>query len=97
MPSKQEYDQAFYAEWEIAMAFPTDAKVDAYRHAAEARRRIVRRKTALRLEISNLWKRRFAEIKIQNDTLEQALEQSYKEAHADINANLADVLVRLQR
>ena len=97
MPSKQEYDAAFFREWEIAMAFPTGAKIDAYRHAAEARRRIVRKQTELRLGISNLWRQRFAEIKIENDTLEKALAQSYKEAHAEINAYLADVLERLQR
>jgi chromosome condensin MukBEF MukE localization factor len=78
------YDNALYNEYEPIMAFPADTRRDVDKHAAEARRRIVRKRDALRMEISNRWRQRFKEIKEENDTLERELAQAFKDAQIAI-------------
>ena len=91
------YDNAFYGEYELIMNFPADRRVDVDKHAAEARRRIVRMRDKLRLEISNRWRERFKEIKEENDTLERELGQAYKDAHIAIVNITHDKYEGLQR
>jgi|SRR3972149_16018 len=97
MSSKGEYDAAFNSEIDSIMAFPADAKVDVMKHAAEARRRIVRKRDEFTRGISKAWKDGYALLKAENDRMQKDLAQSFREAHGSIDAVTGDKIEGLQR
>ncbi len=97
MASKEEYDDGFESEVDSIMSFPADTKRDVEKHAAEARRRIVRLKDKFRLAISNRWRERFKEIKVENDALEKALNESYIHTQRAIVVITEDQIARLPK
>lgn len=96
MASKAEYESVFGEDMQV-LNFPAGTRGDVMKYAAEARRRIVRSRDKFTKEISALWKKRFAEIKKENDDLQLSLIESFHEAHKNIGDITRDKFEGLRR
>jgi len=80
MPTEADYVGALISEAQSIMDFPADTKYDVNKHAAEARRRINKKRDEFTKEITNKWKTGFAALKAENDQMQKDLMMAHKEA-----------------
>ena len=97
MPTQAEYAQLFeQAQGRILdMAVTTRAGVS--KLCSEARRRTVKERNRLTLEISGRWKTEFAKIKLENDQWQKALDAAFHAAMQDIDEQHATMNESIQR
>jgi len=97
MPTHQEYLNVFMDEADEMMSFPADTKVDVNKHAAEARRRVIRKREEFTKGITKARNDGFKRIKDENDQMQRDLRQAYKDADQMISERVGDQYVGLQR
>lgn len=97
MPTYNEYETILYDEGDSIMSMPADTKRDVDKHAAEARRRVTRKRNELTKDISDRWKQRFAEIKAENDQMQKDLAAAHKMVDQMIGEMVGDKYEGLQR
>jgi hypothetical protein len=97
MPNYQEYENILYAEAQSIMTFPADTRTDIDKHAAEARRRVTRKRNELTGGITKAWKDGFARLKAENDQMQKDLAQAHKDVDQKIHEQQLDQYVGLRR
>lgn len=97
MPDQQAFESILYGEAEGILSMPADTRADILKHAAEARRRVTRKRNELTGTISTAWKEGFAALKAENDQMQQDLKSAHKGVDQMIAERTADLIVGLQR
>jgi hypothetical protein len=97
MPNEQAFREILDAEAELIMSMPTDTMADVRKHAAEARRRVTRKRNELTGTISKAWKEGFAALKAENDQMQKDLRAAHKSVDQGIAELMADQLIQQQR
>ncbi len=97
MPTYQEYEDILYAEGQTIMEMPANTKADVNKHAAEARRRVIRKRNELTQGITKAWRDGFAVLKAENDQMQKDLKQAYKTVETMIGDQVGDLYEGLQK
>ena len=95
MPTQTEYYGQFFTELDSIMSFPADTKGDIYKHAAEARRRVLAKRNSLTKDITAAWKDGFKRLKDENDKMQRDLRNAQVQAFVEIGAETAKQIAQL--
>jgi len=97
MPTQAEYAQLFEAAQGGILDNVVTTKAGVSKVCSEAKRRMVKERNRLTLEISGRWRTEFAKIKLENDQWQKALNAAYHEAMQDVDEQHATMDEALQR
>jgi len=97
MPTQAEYAQLFEQAQGGVLDMAVDTRTGVSKLCAEARRRTVKERNRLTLEISGRWKTEFAKIKLENDQWQKALDDAFHAAMQDIDEQHATMNESIQR
>lgn len=97
MPTKVEYQDRFFTISDNILSGPCNTKAEARHLVVLAKQAVRRERDRFMGEISLEWKKRFAEIKSENDSWQQALHDAFKDEIDSIDERLSDMYEGLHK